>query len=63
MQHIRVLELAHAAKLLALHALRIVRVALDLLLATGDAGDGKALARLAGLGHCSIRRGLMSGCD
>lgn len=51
----RILKLADPAKLLALHAARVVRVALDLLLAARDAGDGEALARLAGLGHAPVR--------
>ena len=50
----RVLEPTLAAELLALDASRKVRVALDLLLAAGQAGHGEALPRLAGLGHAPV---------
>jgi hypothetical protein len=45
---LRVFEFAHPPKLLALHATRIVWVALDLLFSASDASYGQPLSRLPG---------------
>jgi hypothetical protein len=52
---LRVLELADASKLVTLDASRVVGIALDLLLPTGDAGDCQPLPGLPGLGDAPVR--------
>ena len=55
-RHLRILELAESAELLALHAFRVVGITLDLLLTTGQTSDGETLARLARLGDAPVCR-------
>jgi hypothetical protein len=51
----RVLESALPSSLLALQTLRIIRVALDLLLATRETGDSQSLAWFPRLRHAPVR--------
>jgi hypothetical protein len=53
--YVRILELAHAPKLLALNTTRIIRVTFDLLLPAGDARYGKSLSWFSGFGDTPMR--------
>ena len=58
--HLRILELAESAKLLALHAFRIVGITLDLLLPASQACDGETFPRLARLSDAPMCRNLLA---
>jgi hypothetical protein len=54
LENLRVLKLADPAKLVALDASGIIRVAFDLLLATGNASNSESLAGLACFRHTPV---------